>query len=259
MKIFRFKIDRLHNEEWFRFHTEFEMLTKECGLEMLGISQVYSFYHSLYREVDRQMEVLRMSFHTRDTMMFDRQRVEVFCGLRNSAKSLRKALSEVDQLAAAKVYAVVANYNPSLRSGTLPSRTAAIDNLLQDLLPGSGGDACLWDEVQQLGLAKWVESLREANQNYKMAMDRRIREAAARPKAGRLKEIRYQMDRHYTRMIWAVDNRLLTIPGATREEEESTQKVLRFARQLNRCIARYHAILKGRQTRKENRLPAEMF
>ena len=78
------------------------------------------------------------------------------------------------------------------------------------------------------------------------------------------------MDRHYTRMIWAVDNRLLTIPDTTGEKEASPQeavgnlagrtlacdaKVLRFARQLNRCIARYHAIVKRRQTRKENRLP----
>lgn len=271
MDITKFKIGGLKNEEWVRFHFEFSDKAEECGINVLEIGRVYPRYKEMLKEADLQLEVVHKSFHTQETKIADQQRGDAYRGVRDTARSLLKSIDPADQAAATKVYAVAAKYNNSIQKGTLPARTAAIDNLLQDLTSAEGGDAKLAGEVQQLGLGKWVASLATTNENYKQALAQRIAEEAARPKAGRLPELRSEIDRYYTRMMEVVDTRLLTIPDTGEEEEEAPPsgpveertpdtddaKVLHFAKELNRIIARYHAILKGRQTRKENQASEE--
>jgi hypothetical protein len=84
-----------------------------------------------------------------------------------------------------------------------------------------------------------------------------------------LQQVRAEMDHYYIGMMNVVDVRLLTIntPDAPVEEEEEPsgpvegrdttpsptpeEKIVHFVKSLNTCIARYHALLKVRRTRKE--------
>ena len=275
MQISRFGISRLLNEEWFRFHTEFVTLALACGIAILEIARVFALYEPLYKEIDKQLEMLRLSFHTTETSEFDTLRKDMFRGLRDSAKSWLKSIVPDNKAAAEKVYAVAKKYDHSIMQGSLPARTAAIDNFLQDLTSTEGGDSKLAAEVQLLGLGKLVTGLQEANDNYKAALAIRTEEIASRPKVGRLLELRKEMDQHYTSMTTLINTILLGIPD-TADQIPETQpetpggsgpveeiiptgqpattegKILHFAKQLNACIARYHALLKGRDTRKKN-------
>jgi hypothetical protein len=274
MIISRFNISRLRNEEWFRFHTEYSGLAEECGVEFLELQRIYPLYKARYKEGDQLLELLRASFVTPDTTEANRNREKVFRGLRDAAKSLLNTLDPAKLEAAAKVYAVTRKYNDVISKGTLGAKTAAIDNLLQDLTPGEGA-VDLSAEVQLLGFGFWVTDLATANQAYKQALAERTGEEAVRPAAGRLPQVRAEVDHYYLHMINVIDARLLTVPDVEGGEEEDEdppsppvegrdtpatdpeEKLRLFAHSLNACIARWKAILKGRRTRSEKKLPEE--
>jgi hypothetical protein len=269
MTVTRFTIAKLRNEEWFRFHTEVKELVLLYGAELLGVVRLFVFYCTLYDEADRLLEVLRRSFTTAETSESDRKREAVFRSLRDVAKSFRSALDPAQQSAAEKVYAVVSKYNQAILRGSLASKTAAIDNLLQDLTTVSGG-IDLTQEVQLLGIGVWVTNLDTVNTAYKQSLAERSDEEAARSDAGRLRQVRMDIDHYYVNIINTIDALLLGIGGGSAGEAEEDEdeddgpvegrdalpeapdeKLLHFVRALNVRIARYKALLKGRQTRRK--------
>ena len=249
MKIYSLRISRLQNEEWFRFHTEFVELAIACGIELLRIVPIFPLYHTLYMEADSLFEVRRKSFYTRDTALANRLRCDMFRSLRDSTRSQLHLFTPADRAAAERVYAVIAKYKHPILKGSQPAGTAATDNLLQDLTSATGGSARMAQDVERLGLGRWVNGLHTANENYKESLARRMQEAAVRPPAGRLRELRRKTDFYYIHMIVVVNACLLTIPDTAGGDRG---KILHFARQLNSCTARYRALLKGRRTRKNN-------
>jgi hypothetical protein len=272
MIISRFDASRLRNEEWFRFHTEFLELAVRFGADFLDIEHLFPLYEMIYREGDRLLELMQASLVTADTSEANRNRKRIFCGLRNTAKSLRYVLNPALRDAATKVYAIVRKYNDAVIKGTMGARTAAIDNLLQDLKPGEGAIDCS-AEVQMLGLGVWVADLEASNQAYKQAMDERTGEKAARPDAGRLRQVRIDLNHYYIMMVRIVDARLAVVgegktggdasadPPAPAGERgvlpaDPDERLLLFVHSLNACIARWSALLKGRRTRSEKRAAA---
>jgi hypothetical protein len=265
MKIIRFLIRNLRNEEWFRFHTEFFDFATLCGLDVLKIKHLYHPYEVLYKEADLLLEILRKSFVTADSVIANSRRTEIFLGLRITAKYLRKVLSPEKQAAAVKVFAVVEKYNKVIRTGSLAAKTAAIDNLLQDLREHKGATD-VSQEVTLLKLDDWVDDLYTTNENYKQSLAERIEEVAGRPTAGRMQVVRAAMDKYYLGMINIIDTLLLTVNTTAGEDEDDApgypvevhdnppmthdEKLLHFAKALNYHIARYKTLLKGRQTRK---------
>ncbi|MDR2118371.1 MAG: DUF6261 family protein [Tannerellaceae bacterium] len=269
MTISRFAVPKLRNEEWFRFHTEVKELVLLYGAELLGSARLFVLYCTLYEEADHLLEVLRRSFTTAETSEADRKREAVFRSLRDVAKSFRRALDPAQQSAGEKVYAVVSKYSQAILRGSLASKTAAIDNLLQDLTTTSGG-VDLTQEVQLLGVTVWVTNLDTVNTAYKQSLAERSDEEAARSDAGRMKQVRLDMDHYYVNIINTVDALLLGISGGSAGEAEEDEdeddgpvegrdalpetpdeKLLHFARALNVRIARYKALLKGRRTRRK--------
>ncbi|MDR2810672.1 MAG: DUF6261 family protein [Tannerellaceae bacterium] len=264
MGIVRFAVRRLRNEEWFRFHTEFFHLADECGAETLNIDRLFPLYEVRYKEADQLLELLHKSFITTDSVSADRARDGVYVGLRDTAKSLQKALDPDKRSAAVKVFTVVDKYSSAARKGTQAAKTAAIDNLLQDLSTAQSG-IDVSAEVQLLGLAEWVADLDTANTAYKQSISERAEEATTRPSAGRLAQVRVEVDHYYVNMINVIDALLITIGGGEEEttpdepqgptEDRDTtpstpdEKVLHFVKALNFCIARYKSFLKARKTR----------
>jgi hypothetical protein len=267
MEITKFKPTPLRVEEWFRLHSEFSGLVVLCGVDVLNMERLFPPYEILYKEADELLEVLRKSFITADTQSADRQRERIFRGLRNAAKSYQYTPDAEKQTAGAKVSAVIRKYSSAILKGSRAEKTAAIDNLLQDLTPVEGG-IDLSPEIQLLMLGVWVTDLKAANTAYKQSISERVEETVARPDVGRLKQIRIEMDRYYTNMTNAVNALLLAIDssGGNENDEEEEEpggpvedrgtlpstadgKILHFARALNAYIAYYKALLKGRRTR----------
>ncbi|MDR2389083.1 MAG: DUF6261 family protein [Tannerellaceae bacterium] len=253
MKMIRFLMRRLRNEEWLRFHTEFYEQVEEFGVEMLGFKHLFTPYTALYREAWTLLEILRKSFITTDSARADARRKDVFLGLRNTAKYLRMSLSNEKQQAAVKVYAMVEKYDKVIRKGSLSAKTAAVDNLLQNLTPGNPSPN-LSQEVEALHMKEWVADLTFVNEAYKQSLTERAEELAERPGAGRLRQVRAAMDHHYLGMMNIVDTHLLIMKQQPEGEEEI---LMQFARKLNSCIARYKSLLKGRHTRNQNKPPEE--
>jgi hypothetical protein len=248
MKIPRFKSDRLQNEEWFRFHTEFSELASRSDVAALRIELLFPPYRKLYGEADMLLELLHKSFITADMTACDRTRKQLFRSLRRSVKAYLYMTDSPEQRAAGKLHAVVRQYADHILKGTQAGQTAAIDNFLQDLRPGAGS-IDLSQEAGLLGLTSWLTGLGKANESYKNAWTARVKEAAGRPAAGRLKVVRARMDQLYTAMIRTIEATLLVAGPA------EGAKPLEFAGKLHPCITRYRALLKGRYTRSEEKNP----
>jgi hypothetical protein len=238
MEIIRFRLNLLRNEGWFRFHTEFSGLAEACGTDILHIDHLFPAYKAMYGEADVLLEVLRGSFITKDTVGADRQRDTQFRGLRDVTKAFLNSLDVPKQTAAVKVSGVIRKYAHVVRKGAQADKTAAIDNLLQDLRPNVGGTD-FSEEVHLLGADGWVDSLAAANEVYKQRLAERVKESAGRPDAGRLPLIRAKMDHYYVGMVNVIDTFLMAAPE---------EKQLHFARALNTCITYYRALLKRRRT-----------
>ena len=270
MKILRFTINRLRNEEWFRLQTEFYGLVTTFGAELLGILRVFLLYEVLYKEADQLLEILRVSFATATTTEADRRRSEVYKGLRATIKANLHVLDASLQAAAKKRNAVITKYNNDIQKGGRAAKTAAIDNLLQDLTHGAGSTLDLTAEVQLLNLGRWITDLEASNTLYKQSLAERADKASAKPDTGRLLQVRAEMDHYYLHMINTIDAVLATIGGTgTGDEEEETpppsgpveevaplsetpdEKIVRFAKTLNFYLTYYKSLLKGRHTRKD--------
>jgi hypothetical protein len=266
MKILKFATGRLRNEEWFRFHTEVRDLILLYVAELLGLLRLFTPYQAMFEEADSLLELLRKNFSTNDTTTADRAREGVYRSLKDTAKSFHNSLDATKKQASERLYLVINKYSDTILRGTLSARTAAIDNLVQDLTIATGS-VNLPQEVQLLGLGAWVTDLETANTNYKQAWEERNAEDFERPEAGRLKQLRVDMDRSYTNMTNTIDALLSVVEVAPPAEEEGDggddgpvegrealptdpdERVAHFAKALNLRIAHYKTLLKGRQTR----------
>ncbi|MDR2118669.1 MAG: DUF6261 family protein [Tannerellaceae bacterium] len=263
MEIRRFAIGRLYNEEWFRFHTEFRNLVLLYAAERLGLPRLFIPYQTMYEEADRLQELLRRSFITGNISTADRMREGVYRSLRDTVRSFRNSLDADRRKASVKVDAMVSKYGRAILRATVSSRTAAIDGLLQDLTATAGG-VDLSQEVQLLGIDRWLADLETVNTTYKQSLEERHSEAFGRPEAGRLKQVRVKMDHSYTNMLNLVNALLsvVTVPPSEGDEpdsspaegrgalpDESDERLLHFAKALNLRIAHYKTLLKKRRAR----------
>ncbi|MDR2810545.1 MAG: DUF6261 family protein [Tannerellaceae bacterium] len=251
MRIIKVTTDRLRNEEWFRFHTEYSGLVDAYGPELLMIQRIYSVYKTLYQEADRLLERLQASFITTHTAQAEHLRDELFRGLRDAVKSNLRSLDATKKAAAVKINALILKYNKVIRRDGRAARTAAFDNLLQDLKQGEGG-VDLSSEVQILNIDEWVVNLDNANQTFKQSLADRAGEAAHRPQKGRLIQIRTQMNRFYVGMINSIETLLMAIEETNPAPlpDSPDDKLIRFVKELNTYLTHYKSLLKGRHTRK---------
>jgi hypothetical protein len=267
MRVIRFNVSHLRNEEWFRFYTEFKTLTESTGASTLEIDALFTPFLTYYSRADRLLEVLRKNAYTKQIEDADKERDRIFSGLYGTVKLARNQPDAAKRQAAESLIILLEHYKNLLLRGGYSEESGAIYNLLQDL---SGNYAAC---VSLLGLSEWAAALHEAEDHFLALYGERHSENADKPKA-ELAKVRSYADRYYVNMMNQLDIVLLAsgygdeddlIIGEDEDETPSGMEdetpaaspagpVPTFVIAWNEQVKKYRNLLalrKGRRSKKE--------
>ncbi|MBN2788111.1 MAG: hypothetical protein JXQ69_07300, partial [Paludibacteraceae bacterium] len=231
MKIEALALTRLHNEEHYRFYTEFKVLVDTKTPAALGIAADYPTFTTRYNNEGIALDVLIKSKITDDLLLADLQRDNTFRGIADTVKANLRHFKPANQEAAKRLKVVFDRY------GDVPNRpyekeTAAITALVIDLQAAP----CLAD-ITTLGLTEWVTKLKTDNDAFIALLKARDAEQTAKPQIV-FKEARIQLDAIYKTLIERI-NALAIVNGDTNYKG--------FMLELNQVISRFQDLLAQRQ------------
>ena len=204
MKVERVYRHYLHNEEWFSMDADFKREVEFFGADRLGIKAQFDLFKPLHAKSDVHLLLLRSSVFTQEMKEADKDRGVCFVRLNQITKGVL-TLSQPEAVlktAAVRMDNLLRQYKQYGVKGGYDEESSGIYNLLQDL------DTHYTAEVNLLGLAPWVERLRQAEARFTAARTQRVQETADKPKES-LIEIRKQIDLLYDSMINILEARLL--------------------------------------------------
>ncbi|MDR0750585.1 MAG: DUF6261 family protein [Tannerellaceae bacterium] len=202
MKVIKFKLSGLRNEEWFRFLTEFRDLIIHFTADAIGLNKLYAEFIILFLKADKLLLVLRKSAYTHELELADQKRDDLFRGFYEVVKGSLKQPGEAKQKAAERLFVLLGGYRTAVLSESYAAESAALYNLLEDL--GGTYEA----DVTTLGVTDWVTAISQAEQAFLSVSEARADESFAKPKND-LKLVRSQLDVFYTAMTGVLDAQLL--------------------------------------------------
>jgi hypothetical protein len=231
MKIKRIRLDRLRNEEWFNFLTEFKTFALQSTPEALCIEELFAVFLSLYASADDVLEQIRKSGYTSVVVRLDSLRDRTFRGLREAVSSASHHFDESHREQAGTILPLFAHYGDLAERG-YNEETAALYNFIQELR-GRCEPA-----VAQLGLTEWVDELERNNIAFEDAILGRNQEAADKNDLNMLK-IRRLAGRNYLDILERIEA-AINLNGPEAYEP--------FVKRLNANIDRYQAVLNRRSS-----------
>ncbi|MDR0750182.1 MAG: DUF6261 family protein [Tannerellaceae bacterium] len=202
MKIEKIRQASLHNEEWFKFYTEFKAAVTHFNKVTLGIKDLFDRIELLCQKADELLVVVRKSIYTEEIEEAVRKRNEFFRGFFNVVKGLQKLPAGDKQKAAEQLFILLdRGYKKPVLQGTYAEQSASVYNLLQDLQGAYAADITL------LALTEWVTTISQAEQEYLTLAAGRARETVEKPQED-LRKIRRQADVLYNATATYLDARL---------------------------------------------------
>ncbi|KAA6303658.1 MAG: hypothetical protein EZS26_000209 [Candidatus Ordinivivax streblomastigis] len=237
--IIKFDYTRLRNEAHVELNETFSTLVEKYHPSTLGILPLFQVYQPLLADEVSVLDVIRKSELTSEIIEQDHLRDGVFRGFVDAEKSALHHFNPAKREAARKLEVIFEHYG-NIAAKTLDQETAAIDDLLRELLTDEHA-TCL----ALLGLTDWANQLNTENQKFKDLMMARYDEAAQRPTI-RMKAARTAVDKAFRTILDQVEA-LVLVNGIQTYES--------FIRELNVVMERYKHILaqeKGRRTKVEN-------
>jgi len=233
MKCNRFVVEKLRNEEWFQFYTEFKTLVEQYRPSSLNISPLFSVFVTLYADADEALEIIRKSATTEQIADSDAARDGTLRGFNNAIKSSLDHFDALKRAAAKRVQIVIDTYGNMARM-YYDEETASIYNFLQEMKGKYAADITL------LALTDWVERLETENKEFDTLMKNRYSEVSQKTNL-RLQPIRTETDRNYRDTLDRIDA-LILING-------SVPPYSAFVKDLNARTLRFENILAQRQGR----------
>jgi hypothetical protein len=231
MKIKRIKLNRLRNEEWFNFFTEFKKFVTQATPEALDIEALFTVFVTLYTQADALLEVLRKSSYTSEIVHLDSVRDCTYRGLFEAVQSALHHYSEIYLTAAEKIKPVFDHYG-NLSEKSYNEETSGIYNLLKEL---RGTYA---PQVATLALEGWVDELERNNQAFEAAILARNAEKATKTADVSLLDIRRKASRCYLDILERLEAQIL-LHGEAKYSD--------FVKTLNANIERYANVLSRRK------------
>jgi hypothetical protein len=252
MKVIRFNVRNLRNEEWFQLLSDFKKAVGPKAAE-LTIEDLFVLFILLYDKTDKVLELLNKSVYTQEMEDADNGRDHLFSGLYATVKAALNQPNALKHAAARRLNILLDHYKKAILNGNYNAESAAIYNLLQDLRGEYAAD------VNLLILTDWVEALAETEEQFLAIRDQRFDESAAKPKA-ELRQLRLQTEPVYQSILNVLDAKLLAagLGGNTLDDDDddnnvpasSTGNVIyAFVLKWNETAKKYRNLLAQRQSR----------
>lgn len=202
MEINRLNLSHLHNEEWFGVFVDLFAEVPKYGAENLGIADLIARLLPLYNTADKLLLTLQKSPFTTKMVKADKDRDAAFRSLTDAVKAALGLPNEADRDAADRLRILLTSYRKSVLSSSYTEESNALYNLMEDI------DGKYATDVTLLGLGKWVNNLREAEQKFQSYRAERTQEDIAKP-VEELRKVRRQMDALYHSIINVLYARLM--------------------------------------------------
>jgi hypothetical protein len=247
MKIIRFIIQHLHNEEWFQFMTEFKKEVEASGAKTLNIEALFVTWLVLYGKADELLILIRKSQFTKAQEDTDKERDHLFSAILKTVEALCHMPDAKMQAAAEALLIVLEHYKKDILESGYDEESGAIANLLQDL---SGKYAV---EVGTLNLSVWIAALADAQNRFLVLREERYNESAAKPKFD-LQKIRLRAEHYYVTIINQIDALLLAAGYDSPDSAPAPgtdDPVYNFAVRWNERVKNYKTLLAQRKGRKK--------
>jgi hypothetical protein len=201
MKIIKFDLRRLRNEEHFQLMRDFKQLVEQAGINTLNIDQLFAVFVVLLGKEDLAIEIIRKSGLTNPIFNADKHRDAIYHGFVLLIESCLHSPNDAKVQAAQNIRVVIDHYG-DFRNKTYNEETASIYNFLQDI-----NSRCMGD-IETLNAGEWITGLAEANQAFDELMNQRFDEKAAQEYIN-LREVRNEIDKIYTQIIDRINASIL--------------------------------------------------
>ncbi|MDR3267832.1 MAG: DUF6261 family protein [Tannerella sp.] len=247
MKIIRFIIQHLHNEEWFQFMAEFKKEVEATGGKTLNIEALFATWLVLFGKADELLLLIRKSQFTKAQEDTDKERDHIFSSILKTVEALCHMPDTKVQTAAEALLIVLEHYKKDILAGGYDEESGAITNLLQDL----GGKYAA--EVGTLNLSVWIAALTDAQNRFLALREERYNESALKPKAD-LQKIRLRVEHYYVTIINQIDALLLAAGYDSPDSAPApgiVDPVYNFAVSWNERVKNYKTLLAQRKGRKK--------
>jgi hypothetical protein len=229
MKIKRIKLNRLRNEEWFNFFTEFKTFVEQTSPQKLNVEELFAVFLTLYGQADETLEKIAKSAYTSVMVRLDEARDSTFRGLDEAVKSAAHHYDPLRRQAAETLEPLFAHYG-NLAAKPYNEETSGIHNFIQELR-GKYAEA-----VARLDLTGWVDELERNNNDFESAVLERNQETAGQSDL-RMLDIRRQTDRCYLDIVERIEAQILLMGDTA---------FAAFVKTLNANIDRYISLIKRR-------------
>jgi hypothetical protein len=196
-KIEKIQLDRLRNEEWFQFHSDFKNLMAKNMPEGMGMDEESTRYLALHGEAAAMIDRMRKSAFTVKISEADELRDMAFKGFRTVVKGMLNHVEAEKREAAARLTPVFDHYGAVDRMN-YSQETAAAGALLRDMNGTYAGD------VVALGLDTWVKGLEKCNNDFTALLNERDTEQGGQPSV-RMLSLRKEADAGYQDLISRIE------------------------------------------------------
>jgi hypothetical protein len=181
-------MDRMKNEEWYQFLTEY----KDMAAELMADNVFYLQFIDLYLQVDAVLELIRKSSYTELIAAAEAKRDLAFRSYKGMVKAMQTHVDPVKQKAAANLMLVLDSYGNITTKG-YSDKTASINNFNQELKDNYSED------IAKLGLYEWLVRLNDANIEFNTLMMKRNEEQSGKLRLN-IDDLRKQINELYREM-----------------------------------------------------------
>jgi hypothetical protein len=233
MKMKRIKAEKLRNEVWFQFYTEFKKLVEQFDPKALNIEELFAAFIVLYVKADNALEIIRKSATTEQIIEVNRLRGVILRGFSDAVKS---ALSHFDptKRELARQLKIVLDHYGNIARMPYDEGTATIYNFIQEM---KGAQA---NNVAALGLNDWITQLNTENQKFETLSKNRYTEKAGKIGVNML-EIRRETDKIYRNIVIRIEALILL---------NGEGPFLQFVKEMNTRIDHFNTLIEQLKVRK---------
>jgi hypothetical protein len=197
MKIKRLRLNRLRNEEWYNFFTEFKTFVETKYPDVKDIEQLFTVLMTLYGNADETLEQIRKNNLTSSIEHLDEVRDNAFYGLSGTVNTALRHYDTNKRDAAERIVILLDHYG-NIAEKPYNEETAAIYNFAQDIRSKYA------NEIDALDLNGWIDELERANNEFEKTVLERNQEYAGKTQL-KMVDIRKKADRTYLDIVERIE------------------------------------------------------